>query len=278
MTEVRFSCHPNDVKNYTTQELRDHFLIDGLMKPGGIKAVYSMYDRMMVIGIVPTTKAITLPSFEDVTKASYFLERRELGVINIGGVGKIIADKETFILRNKECVYIGKGYKKLSFESEDPTSPAQFYANSCPAHKELPAAHAKITDANQVDLGSKANCNERTIYQYIHEGCLPCCQLVMGFTELKKGSIWNTFPPHTHHRRMETYFYFDLNENEVVMHFMGTPDETRHVVVRNNQAIISPEWSIHAGAATSNYHFIWAMAGENKAFTDMDVVDLKGIL
>lgn len=273
--DVRFASHPDAVKKYTTDELRKHYLIPAVMKSGELTATHSLHDRMMTIGIVPNNEAIKLPAMESITKASYFLERRELGVINVGGKGTVIADGEAYSLEFKDCLYIGKGVKEVSFESESEASPAQFYINSNPAHKEYPTVKATQSDANRVELGSKENCNERTIFQFIHEGGIQSCQLVMGFTELKTGSIWNTFPPHTHTRRMEVYFYFDLPEDQMVMHFMGDPEETRHIVMRDRQAVISPEWSIHSGAGTSAYTFIWAMAGENQAFTDMDAADMK---
>ena len=276
-TEVRFGTHPRDARRYTTEELRENYLLENVLTPGEITAVYSMHDRMMTLGVVPTKKAIKLPSFEEVTKASFFLERRELGIINIGGEGVVTVDGERFSLGTKECLYIGRGSKEITFESTHVSVPAEFYLNSCPAHKEYPTAKAVLLDANQVSLGSKDNCNERVIFQYIHENGIPSCQLVMGFTELKPGSIWNTFPPHTHWRRMEVYFYFDLPDDQMVMHFMGEPQETRHLAMHNKQAVISPEWSIHAGAGTSAYSFIWAMAGENQAFTDMDGQELSDL-
>lgn len=277
MSDIRFACNPKDVKKYDTNELRSHFLIEQLMKPGELTAVYSMHDRMMAIGVVPQKQAIDLPAMEDLTKAEYFLERRELGIINIGGTGSVTVDNEKFTINNKECLYIGQGNKSVQFESASAEDPAEFYVNSCPAHKSYPNSKASQNEANRVDLGSKENCNERTIFQFIHEDGIQSCQLVMGFTELKTGSIWNTFPPHTHLRRMEMYFYFDLPSDQMVMHFMGDPQETRHMAVHNKQAVISPEWSIHSGAGTSAYSFIWGMAGENKAFTDMDGQDLLNI-
>ena len=268
--EIRFASHPKDVKKYTTEQLRDHYLIEKVMVPGEMTALYSMHDRMITLGIVPIEKAIHLPAMEGLTKASYFNERRELGAINVGGPGIIIVDGERFALDNRECLYVGKGKEEILFHSEDAKNPAEFYINSCPAHQEYPVQKAGPTDATEVNLGDKGSCNERTIFQYIHAGGIQSCQLVMGFTELKAGSIWNTFPPHTHLRRMEVYFYFDMPKDQVVLHLMGTPKETRHLVMNNKQAVISPEWSIHAGVGSSAYSFIWAMAGENKDFTDMD--------
>lgn len=277
MSEIRYSLSPEAFKKYTTEEIRSEFLIPEVMQEGKITAVYSMYDRMVTMGVVPTSAAIELPVYEELTKADYFLQRRELGIINVGGAGKVEVDGETYEIGNKECLYIGRGAQKVSFISDKADSPAKYFINSCPAHKEYPTVKAGLADANEVNLGSQTNCNERTIYQFIHEGGIQSCQLVMGFTTLKPGSIWNTFPPHTHLRRMEVYFYFDLAEDQIVMHFMGDPHETRHIAVHNHQAVISPEWSIHSGAGTSDYSFIWAMAGENQAFTDMDGQELKSI-
>lgn len=277
MTKILFGSHPNDIKRFTTAELRDRFLIPDVMQADEVTATYSMHDRMMTLGIVPVKKTLELPVFEEFTKADYFLERRELGVINIGGAGEVTVDGTSYVLEYKECLYVGKGTKQVEFKSKDSAVPAEFYINSCPAHATYPTVKAGIDEANRVDLGSGDNCNERTIFQYIHEDGIQSCQLVMGFTELAKGSIWNTFPPHTHYRRMEVYFYFDLPEDQIVMHFMGDPQETRHLAMKNKQAVISPEWSIHSGAGTSNYAFVWGMAGENKAFTDMDGQQLLNV-
>ncbi len=275
MSNIRFGIHPDHARTFDTDQLRKHFLIQDLMTDDAIQHVYSMHDRMITIGIVPKSSALELPALEELTKSGYFLERRELGVINVGGSGTVTADGEAYTLASKESIYIGKGVKKVSFASDNANSPAEFYINSSPAHTSYPTTKASLSDANKVELGSKDNCNERIIYQYIHETGIQSCQLVMGFTELLTGSIWNTFPPHTHYRRMEVYFYFDLPEDQLVMHFMGDPKETRHIAVRNKQAVISPEWSIHSGAGTAAYSFIWGMAGENKAFTDMDGVILN---
>lgn len=272
---IRYASHPSDVKNFDTEALRARFLISPLFVPDEITTVYSMHDRMMTLGVMPVHAEIVLPSFDSYTKANYFLERRELGIINIGGTGQVTVDGETFTLENRESLYVGKGCKKVVFKSKEAEAPAEFYINSCPAHAAYPTTKAIVADANKVELGSKENCNERTIYQYIHEDGIESCQLVMGFTQLHPGSIWNTYPPHTHARRMEVYCYFDLPEDQQVIHLMGQPEETRHLVIRNKQAVISPEWSIHSGAGTSAYAFIWGMAGENKAFTDMDAADMS---
>lgn len=275
MADIRYANGKEYVKTFDTTQLRDHFLIEDLFKPDAIAFTLTMHDRMLVMGVMPSTKELHLPSLEEITKASYLLERRELGIINIGGSGKVVVDGEEFSLENKECLYIGKGKKDITFSSDKSDNVAEFYINCLPAHVECPTKKASLADANMVELGSKENANERVIYQYIHEDGIDSCQLVMGFTMLKPGSIWNTFPPHTHDRRMEVYLYFDLPEDQIVMHLMGDPEETRHIVMRNKEAVISPEWSIHSGAGTSAYTFIWGMGGENKAFTDMDAADLN---
>ncbi len=270
--ENRYACSPNEVKTFDTDQLRSHFLISDIMVPGEIKGVYSHYDRMITLGAIPTDKAILLPNFHDFTKQENFLDRREIGIINVGKSGSIKVDGETHQMANKDCLYIGLGKKNIEFESDSASDPAVYYMNSTPAHKDYPTTKAAKSDANPVELGSPETCNERTIFQYIHLNGIKSCQLVMGFTELKVGSIWNTFPPHVHDRRMEVYFYFDLPEDQTVCHLMGQPHETRHIFMKNHQAVISPNWSIHAGAGTSNYSFVWAMGGENMEFTDMDQV------
>lgn len=277
MSDIRYATSPQEVKTFSTEELRERFLIDEVLKSGEITMVYSLHDRMMTLGVIPIKEVIKLPVFDELTRATYFLERREMGIINIGEAGIVTVDGEKYTLAHRECLYIGKGSREVIFESKSSGKPAEFYINSCPAHGKYPTVKADLSDANEVNLGSRENCNERTIYQFIHENGIQSCQLVMGFTVLKPGSIWNTFPPHTHLRRMEVYFYFDLDEDQIVMHFMGQPQETRHLAIHNKQAVISPEWSIHAGAGTSHYSFIWAMAGENKAFADMDGEELKNI-
>lgn len=274
MTDIRYANGKEYVKTFDTNQLRDHFLIQNLLKSDAVEYILTLHDRMIVMGITPVTKELKLPALEEITKSEYLLQRRELGIINIGGPGKVVVNDEKFDIDNRECLYIGKGKKNISFSSNKSDYPAEFYINCLPAHAEYPTKKASLQDANQVELGSKENCNERVIYQYIHEDGIDSCQLVMGFTLLKPGSVWNTFPPHTHDRRMEVYFYFDIPEDQLVMHFMGHPQETRHIVMRNKEAVISPEWSIHSGVGTSAYTFIWGMGGENKAFTDMDAADL----
>ncbi|HTD94475.1 MAG TPA: 5-dehydro-4-deoxy-D-glucuronate isomerase [Chitinophagaceae bacterium] len=270
--EMRNATNPAYLKLLDTEDLRDEFLVETLFSEDSIHAVYTLHDRMIIMGVRPMASSIELPALEEWTKAAFFLERRECGIINTGGAGTVEVDGKKFELAKKECLYIGKGSRQVIFSSSKANEPADFYINSCPAHQEYPATKASLSDANQVNLGQALNSNERTIYQYIHEAGIQSCQLVMGLTSFKGNSIWNTFPPHTHMRRMEVYCYFDVPENQLIMHFMGEPEETRHLVIRNKQAVISPEWSIHAGVGTQPYSFIWGMAGENKAFTDMDAV------
>jgi 4-deoxy-L-threo-5-hexosulose-uronate ketol-isomerase len=273
--ENRYACSPNEVKTFDTSQLRSNFLISDLMVSGEINGVYSHYDRMITLGAIPLIESLTLPNFHDFTKQENFLDRREIGIINVGGSGVVIVDGEKFTMDNKDCLYIGLGKKDVVFSSDSESTPAVYYMNSTPAHMEYPAQKAAKADANPVELGTPETCNERTIFQYIHLNGIKSCQLVMGFTELKTGSIWNTFPPHVHDRRMEVYFYFDLPEGQKVCHLMGQPQETRHIFVENHEAVISPNWSIHSGAGTSNYSFVWGMGGENMEFTDMDqVIDI----
>ena len=273
--ENRYACSPNEVKSFDTEQLRTNFLISDIMKLDRIKGVYSHYDRMITLGAVPVSESLSLPNFHDYTKQDNFLDRREIGIINVGGTGSISVDGASYIMDNKDCLYIGLGNKDVVFSSNSEDKPAVFYMTSTPAHREYPTQKAAKSDANPVELGASDTCNERTIFQYIHMNGIKSCQLVMGFTELKTGSVWNTFPPHVHDRRMEVYFYFDLPEGQKVCHLMGKPQETRHIFVENHEAVISPNWSIHSGAGTSNYSFIWAMGGENMEFTDMDsVIDI----
>ena len=275
--QIKYSVHPKDAKSYDTTRLREEFHTEALMKNGKMNWVYTHYDRFMYGGAVPTSETLHLNA-PDELKSDYFLERRELGIMNVGESGKVTVEGETFQLDKLDVLYIGKGKKSVSFESDDSNHPAKFYLNSTPAHKELPTVLAKKSAANVVELGSQSTANERTLFQYIHEDGVQSCQLVMGYTELKPGNIWNTFPPHTHERRMEVYFYFDVPEDNIVVHFMGQPQETRHIMLHNEDAVVSPPWSIHAGAGTSHYKFIWGMGGENKAFTDMDGVPLTEVL
>ncbi|MCK5469391.1 MAG: 5-dehydro-4-deoxy-D-glucuronate isomerase, partial [Cyclobacteriaceae bacterium] len=263
------------VKTFDTDQLRSNFLLSNMMVPDQIKGAYSYYERMITLGAIPVKGSLKLPNFHDFTKQENFLDRREIGIINVGGAGSVSVDGENFSMENKDCLYIGLGKKDIIFSSNSESEPAVYYMNSTPAHKEYPTQKAAKADANPVELGAPDTCNERTIFQYIHLNGIKSCQLVMGFTELKTGSVWNTFPPHQHDRRMEVYFYFDLPTDQKVCHLMGQPQETRHIFVKNHEAVISPNWSIHSGAGTSNYSFIWGMGGENMEFTDMDqVIDI----
>ena len=273
---VRFASHPSDFKSYDTQRLRELFLIEDLFTKDKVQNVYSLYDRLIVGGVMPATKSLPLETFSEL-KSSYYLERRELGIINIGSTGTITANGVSYTLKNKEALYLGKGMEEVVF---NPSAEGQalYYFNSAPAHMTYPNRKVTIEEAESVELGSLEESNHRIIRKLLINSVLPTCQLQMGLTELKPGSVWNTMPPHTHTRRMEAYLYFNLPDNQMVSHFMGQPDETRHLWVKNNQAVISPPWSIHSGAGTSNYAFVWGMAGENLDYSDMGSVkttDLK---
>ena len=274
--EVRYSNHPNDVKHYTTDELVEHFLIPQVFFGDEINLVYSHNDRIIAGGAMPLTKGLTLESGKELA-SNYFLELRELGAINIGGPGYIMLDGEKFEMNYQDGIYVGRGTKDVTFYSVDPANPAKFYINSSPAHKTYPTVHIPLEKANKVHLGDAANLNVRTINQYVHPAVCESCQLVMGMTILAPGSVWNTMPCHTHARRMEVYFYFNMDQDNFVVHLMGAPTETRHLIVRNEQAVISPSFSIHSGVATTNYIFIWGMCGENQTFTDMDHVANKDL-
>ena len=271
--DIRYSGNPEDVKFYTTEELRDEFLITGLYQPDTVQAVYSHVDRMVVLGIMPVNEVVPVDKGIDVWHnfgTSYFLERREAGVFNLGGKGFIEADGVRYELGFEDCLYITKGTEKVCFGSLDPQDPARFYLVSAPAHTACKTTFLSFKDANKRPCGSVEEANKRVINQFIHPDVLPTCQLSMGLTQLDPGSVWNTMPSHTHERRMEIYTYFNIPEGNVVMHFMGQPQETRHIVMQTFDAVISPSWSIHSGCGTSNYTFIWAMGGENQAFDDMD--------
>ncbi|WP_288956492.1 5-dehydro-4-deoxy-D-glucuronate isomerase [uncultured Polaribacter sp.] len=274
--ETRYASNPQAVKKYDTQELRDEFLIPDLMQPGSIKWVYTHYDRYMAGGAVPTSEALILETI-DPLKAEYFLERREVGVINTGGTGTIIADGEEFKMLHKDALYLGKGVKEVVFKSDDANNPAKFYMNSAPAHTAYPTKQVTKADANKIELGSLETANHRTVNQMIIGGIVTTCQLQMGMTELKTGSVWNTMPAHVHDRRMEIYYYMDIMDEQAVCHFMGEPQETRHIWMQNHEAVISPPWSIHSGSGTSNYTFIWGMAGENLDYNDMDVAKITDL-
>jgi 4-deoxy-L-threo-5-hexosulose-uronate ketol-isomerase len=267
--ETRYTCNPSDFKSYDTQRIRKDFLIDRLMTPGEINLTYTHFDRYIAGGVVPTDKTLTLETIAPL-RANYFLERRELGVINVGGPGNVMVGGVSYTLGYKEALYIGKGNEIVTFQSEDTKSPAHFYLNSAPAHCPYPTKKIAAEDAEIVHMGSMDTSNERIIRKLIVSSLVEVCQLQMGMTELKKGSVWNTMPPHTHDRRMEVYFYFEVPEGQAICHLMGQPDETRHIWLHNEQAIISPDWSIHSGAGTTPYTFIWGMAGENLDYTDMD--------
>lgn len=275
--ESRYASSPGEVKGMDTAQLRQNFLIDTLFVPNQFRWVLSFFDRYLTGGIMPTDGPLTLDT-PDQLKASYFLERRELGIINVGGAGRVVADGIPYDLDYKEALYIGQGTQDIQFISYDVDTPAKFYLNSTPAHRNYPTRKIARADAEVVELGSMETANHRVINKLLVNSVLPTCQLQMGMTELKAGSIWNTMPAHTHDRRMEVYFYFEVPEGQSVCHFMGQPQETRHIFMQNEQAVISPNWSIHAGAGTSNYTFIWGMAGENLDYGDMDfcaITDLK---
>ncbi|MDF2800696.1 MAG: 4-deoxy-L-threo-5-hexosulose-uronate ketol-isomerase [Anaerocolumna sp.] len=273
--ELRTASSPKDVKHYTTDRLREEFLIDDLFKTDAIKTVYSHIDRIITGSVVPV-KPIALTAGEEI-RAEYFLQRREIGIINIGGKGTVTVDGTVYEMEYKDGIYIGMGAKDVVFASLDENNPAKFYFNSAPAHATYPTVHIKPENCIQVELGSLEQSNHRVITKYILPGQVESCQLVMGMTSLKPGSVWNTMPCHTHDRRMEVYLYFDMPEDALVFHYMGEPTETRHIVMRNEQAVISPSWSIHSGSGTRNYTFIWGMVGENQDFDDMDGVAIKDI-
>jgi len=271
--EIRHSINPEDAKKYDTDKLRKEFLIQELFKPGEIKLVYTNFDRIIVGGIFPLQEPVHLATDTNIG-TDYFLERREAGIINIGGTGKILVDNKEFILDTKGSLYVGMGTKNVTFSSEDKANPAKFYMNCAPAHKNFPTKKTGIKQAEPIHLGALSESNKRTIYKYIHPEGVQSCQLVMGLTELEPNNTWNTMPCHTHIRRMEVYLYFNIAEDAVVFHLIGQPEETRHIVVRNEEAVISPYWSIHSGVGTRNYSFIWGMVGENQTFTDMDSVPM----
>ncbi|MFI3317288.1 MAG: 5-dehydro-4-deoxy-D-glucuronate isomerase [Rikenellaceae bacterium] len=275
--EVRYATNPTDSKAYDTERLRSEFLIEGLFVENETNIVYTMHDRMVVGGIVPVGKTLKLETI-DPFKAPYFLERREIGIINIGGPGVITVGKKSYKINYKEALYIGKGNENVTFASDDASNPALFYFNSTPAHKEFPTKFIGLDDVVPVELGSMEESNHRVINKYIVNQTMETCQLQLGMTELKPGSVWNTMPTHIHDRRMEVYLYFELPETAAISHFMGAPDETRHIWMHNHDAIIAPEWSIHGAAGTSNYTFIWGMGGENLDYGDVDpvkVLDMK---
>ena len=278
--DIRYSTGPNDVKRYTTEELRKEFLIENLYVADSVVAVYSHVDRMVTLGCMPVNETVSIDKGIDIWAnfgTHYFLERREIGIFNIGGAGKITVDGTVYELGYKDCLYITMGAKEVLFKSDDPKCPAKFYMVSAPAHRSYETRLLKIADANKRPVGEMETSNKRTINQFIHPAVLKTCQLSMGMTALEPGSVWNTMPAHTHERRMEIYMYFEVPEHQVVFHMMGQGQETRHIVMTNEQAVISPSWSIHAGAGTSNYTFIWAMGGENQEFDDMDNIPTENL-
>ncbi len=268
--ELRYASHPQDFKSYDTERIRKEFLIEKIFVKDEISLVYSFYDRYMVGGAMPVKKALKLEKADDL-KSTFFLERREMGIINVGGPALVETKGKKWKIGYKEALYLGKGTRDVVFRSDDPKKPAKLYINSAPAHHEYPSRKVTLKEAEVVVMGSPEESNHRTINKLLINKVLPTCQLQMGMTELKPGSVWNTMPVHTHNRRMEAYFYFEVPQKQAVCHFMGDPDETRHIWMKNEQAVLSPSWSIHSAAGTSNYTFIWGMAGENLDYSDMDI-------
>ena len=273
--EVRNSPDKEGFKNFTTEELRKSFLIDSLFVKNKLPMVYSDVDRSITGSAVPVGKMLKLTASKKEMAANYFTERRELGIINIGGKGTVTIDKKNYAMNNIDALYVGKGKKNISFKSSNSKNPAMFYFVSYPAHTSYPDKQVKLEDAESVKLGSLADSNARTIHKYILPGKVETCQLVMGLTILEEGSVWNTMPAHTHQRRSEVYMYFGLRKDSVVFHMLGEAEETRHIVMRDRQAVLSTSWSMHAGAGTQNYSFIWAMGGENQVFDDMDWIPME---
>ncbi|WP_413376282.1 5-dehydro-4-deoxy-D-glucuronate isomerase [Alkalihalobacillus sp. 1P02AB] len=273
--DIRYEVSPRDVKRYTTEELRESFLVDSLFKEGEISFTYSHYDRLVIGGAIPTKEELTLDA-GDALRTEHFLERREIAIIHIGGgKGTVKVNGESYNLDKRDCLYVGKDNEHVTLHSNTPEEPARFYLVSATAHKNYPTRLLPIAEAEPTRLGSDAESNNRTIYKYVHEDGIQSCQLMVGMTLLEPNNMWNTMPAHVHDRRMEAYLYFDMEPASRVFHFMGQPNETRHLLIQNEQAIISPPWSIHSGVGTSNYTFIWAMAGENYTFKDMDFVPVE---
>ena len=278
--DIRYSANPQDVKRYTTEELRKEFLIENLYVADSVVAVYSHVDRMVTLGCMPVKETVSIDKGIDIWAnfgTHYFLERREIGIFNIGGAGSITVDGRVYELGYKDCLYITMGARQVLFSSDSAEAPARFYMVSAPAHRSYETRLLKLADANKRPTGEMETSNKRTINQFIHPAVLKTCQLSMGMTVLEPGSVWNTMPSHTHERRMEIYMYFEVPEDQVVFHMMGQGQETRHIVMRNEEAVISPSWSIHSGAGTSNYTFIWAMGGENQEFDDMDNIPTQDL-
>lgn len=275
--EVRYSPDQNGFKKFSTEELRKAFLIDNLFEKNKLPMIYSDVDRSITGSAVPSGKTLQLSASKKEMAANYFAERREIGVINIGGEGTIMLDNKPYKMASKDGLYISKGVKKIEFKSAAAKKPAMFYFVSYPAHTVYPTKHIKFKDSTPRKLGAVSDANKRTIYQYIHPGTMKTCQLVMGLTELEEGSVWNTLPAHTHQRRSEIYMYFNLKPDAFVVHLLGEPSETRHVIIRSQQAVLSTSWSMHSGCGTQNYSFIWAMGGENQEFDDMDWISMKDL-
>lgn len=274
--ETRYGSSPSMIRHFSTEELREEFLVEELFVPGKVLLTYTHNDRMIFGGVTPTTKSLEIKLSSELG-VEYFLERRELGVINIGGPGSIVINGNEETMKKQDGYYIGKETKQIEFKSDDENNPAKFYCVSVPAHKVYPNVKISIDAITPFETGEAKTLNQRKIFQYVHPNVCESCQLQMGYTILEEGSAWNTMPCHTHERRMETYLYFDMDPDTRVFHFMGTPEETKHLVIANEQACISPSWSIHTGVATSDYTFIWAMCGENITYTDMDMVDMKDL-
>lgn len=275
--EIRFTNSPEETKQMDTEQLRKNFLVQHLMQDDTVQLVYSHYDRMVIGGIKPVNKTIVLPNHPEL-RADYFLERREAGIINVGAAGIVIADGKEFAIDKLGCVYLGKGTKEVKFRSRSKKDPAIFYLLSVPAHHKYPNRSMSKEKASPLNLGDVSTSNKRTIYKYIHLDGIKSCQLVMGLTVLESGSVWNSVPPHTHTRRMEVYFYFDVPGSQRIFHFMGEPQQTRHLIIGDHEAVISAPWSMHFGCGSSNYGFIWGMAGENQVFTDMDPAPIATLL
>jgi 4-deoxy-L-threo-5-hexosulose-uronate ketol-isomerase len=274
--KVLHNVHPDDFKSYQTGQIRDRFLIEDLVKADQLNCAYTHHDRMIAGVAHPVTQTLTLPNYDNL-KANYFLERREIGIINVAGDGQVIADGKAYPLKKMDCLYLGKGVKEVSFSAADSTIPPVFYLLSAPAHKNYPTVLMPIDDAEKMHAGADSTANKRTINKYIHTNGIQSCQLVMGLTILHEGSVWNTMPPHVHDRRMEAYFYFDIPAGQRVFHLMGEEAETRHILIDNYGTVVSPPWSMHSGAGTSNYSFIWGMGGENLDYTDMDAIRIEDI-
>jgi 4-deoxy-L-threo-5-hexosulose-uronate ketol-isomerase len=272
--EFLFTADRNSYRRMTTSELRESYMVDQMFVPGEVTLCYTDIDRAIVGSAVPLADPLTLPVHKELA-SDFFAQRREIGIINIGGAGKVVVDGETYDVANRDSLYVGRGSKDIEFSSDSADSPAQYYILSYPAHAAYPTKLVRQSEAKRMELGSNEECNERVIHQSIRPGIVDTCQIVMGFTQLAPGSVWNTMPPHTHRRRSEIYLYFDLDEASNVFHFMGEPDETRSLVVRNGEAVVSPSWSMHCAAGIRNYTFIWGMGGENQEFDDMDHIDMK---